>query len=187
MHCYGFPGGASGKEPTWQCRRYKRCGFNPWVGKIPLEKDMATHSSILAWRIPWTEEPGGLQSIVSQGVRHNWSDLACMHAQEFPAKWGSRYKKRSSHHSKCNQRNKQRRSTQPILKAQKELLVETRPGLSEAIIKKSTNNKCSVWPHRQKPTRLPHPWDSAGKNTGVGCHFLLQCMKVKSEREVDQS
>ena len=35
--------------------------------------------------------------------------------------------------------------------------------------------------------RLPHPWDSPGKNTGVGCHFLLQCMKVKSEREVAQS
>ena len=45
----------------------------------------------------------------------------------------------------------------------------------------------SVWPHRQQPTRLPHPWDSPGKNTGVGCHFLLQCMKVKSEREVSQS
>ena len=42
----------------------------------------------------------------------------------------------------------------------------------------------SVRPHRQKPTRLPHPWDSPGKNTGVGCHFLLQCMKVKSESEV---
>ena len=38
-----------------------------------------------------------------------------------------------------------------------------------------------------KPTRLPCPWDSPGKNTGVGCHFLLQCMKVKSEREVAQS
>ena len=37
----------------------------------------------------------------------------------------------------------------------------------------------SVWPHRQQPTRLPHPWDSPGKNTGVDCHFLLQCMKVK--------
>ena len=36
-------------------------------------------------------------------------------------------------------------------------------------------------PHRLQPTRLPHPWDSPGKNTGVGCHFLLQCMKVKSE------
>ena len=39
-------------------------------------------------------------------------------------------------------------------------------------------------PHRWQPTSLPHPWDSPGKNTGVGCHFLLQCMKVKSESEV---
>ena len=45
----------------------------------------------------------------------------------------------------------------------------------------------SVRPHRQQPTRLPRPWDSPGKHTGVGCHFLLQCMKVKSESEVAQS
>ena len=45
----------------------------------------------------------------------------------------------------------------------------------------------SVRPHRRQPTRVPHPWDSPGKNTGVGCHFLLQCMKVKSESEVAQS
>ena len=45
----------------------------------------------------------------------------------------------------------------------------------------------SVRPHRRQPTRLPHPWDPPGKNTGVGCHFLLQCMKVKSESEVAQS
>ena len=45
----------------------------------------------------------------------------------------------------------------------------------------------SVWPHRWQPTRLPRPWDSLGKNTGVVCHFLLQCMKVKSESEVAQS
>ena len=45
----------------------------------------------------------------------------------------------------------------------------------------------SVQPHRWQPTRLPHPWDSPGKNTGVGCHFLLQCMKVKSESEVTES
>ena len=42
-------------------------------------------------------------------------------------------------------------------------------------------------PHRWQPTRLPRLWDSPGKNTGVGCHFLLQCMKVKSESEVAQS
>ena len=45
----------------------------------------------------------------------------------------------------------------------------------------------SVRPHRRRPTRLPRPWDSPGKNTGVGCHFLLQCMKGKSESEVSQS
>ena len=44
----------------------------------------------------------------------------------------------------------------------------------------------SVWPHRRQPIRLPRPWDSPGKNTGVGCHCLLQCMKVKSESEVTQ-
>jgi len=44
-----------------------------------------------------------------------------------------------------------------------------------------------VRPHRRQPTRLPRPRDSPGKNTGVGCHFLLQCMKVKSESEVTQS
>ena len=45
----------------------------------------------------------------------------------------------------------------------------------------------SVRPHRRQPTSLPDPWDSPGKNTGVGCHFLLQCMKVKSQSEVAQS
>ena len=44
----------------------------------------------------------------------------------------------------------------------------------------------TVRPHRRQPTRLPRPWDSPGKNTGVGCHFLLHCMKVKSESEVAQ-
>ena len=45
----------------------------------------------------------------------------------------------------------------------------------------------SVRPYRRQPTRLPRPWDSPGKNTGVGYHFLLQCMKVKRESEVTQS
>ena len=45
----------------------------------------------------------------------------------------------------------------------------------------------SVRPHRRQPIRLPRPWDSPGKNTRVGCHVLLQCMKVKSESEVAQS
>ena len=52
---------------------------------------------------------------------------------------------------------------------------------------KSLQSCLTVRPHRWQPTRLRRPWDSPGKNTGVGCHFLLQCMKVKSESEVVQS
>ena len=52
---------------------------------------------------------------------------------------------------------------------------------------KSLQSCPTLQPHRWWPTRLPCPWDSPGKNTGVGCHFLLQCMKVKSESEVTQS
>ena len=63
-----FPGGTSGKEPTCQGKRHKRRGFDPWVGKIPLEEGMTAHSSNLAWRIPWTEKPGGLESMGSQRV-----------------------------------------------------------------------------------------------------------------------
>ena len=48
-----------------------RCRFDPWVGKIPLEKGMAMHSSIFAWRIPWTEELGGLQSMRLQRAGHH--------------------------------------------------------------------------------------------------------------------
>ena len=52
---------------------------------------------------------------------------------------------------------------------------------------KSLQSCLTLRPHRWQPTRLLCPWDSPGKNTGVGCHFLLQCMKVKSESEVTQS
>ena len=52
---------------------------------------------------------------------------------------------------------------------------------------KSLQSCPTVQPHRRQPTRLPRPWDSPGKNTGVGCHFLLQYIKVKSQSEVSQS
>ena len=53
--------------------------------------------------------------------------------------------------------------------------------LAAAAAKVASVMSDSVRPHRRQPTRLPRPWDSPGTNTGVGCHFLLQCMKVKSE------
>ena len=55
-------------------------GLIPGSGRS-MEESMATHSSVLAWRIPWTEDPGGLQSIGLQRVGHNWSNLACMHTR----------------------------------------------------------------------------------------------------------
>ena len=70
----GFACDASGKELTCQCKRHKKHGFSPW--EDPLEEKMATHSSVLAWRIPWTEEPGRLWSIGSQRVSHDRSNLA---------------------------------------------------------------------------------------------------------------
>ena len=70
----GFAGGTSDKESACQCRRRKSCRFGPWAGKMPWRGAWQLHSSILAWRIPRTEEPDGLQSIGSQRVRHDWSD-----------------------------------------------------------------------------------------------------------------
>ena len=67
MFYTGFPGGSVLKNPPANAGD----GFNPWVGKSPLEKEMATDFNILAWRIPWTEEPGGLQSMGLQRVRHD--------------------------------------------------------------------------------------------------------------------
>ena len=72
----GLPRWVRHEESACQCRRPK---FHPWVGEIPLEKEMVTHSSFLAWEIPWSEEPGGLWSMGSQRVRHDWSNLENTH------------------------------------------------------------------------------------------------------------
>ena len=65
-------GGASVEEPACQCGRHKRHGFDPWVREDPLEEGMATHSSMLAWRIPWTEEEArGLPSTGGQRVGYD--------------------------------------------------------------------------------------------------------------------
>ena len=77
----GFPGGTSDKEPSCQYKKRQQM----WVWSLgqedPLEEYMTTYFSTTAWRIPWTEEPGGLQCIGLQRVRHDWNDLACMHSK----------------------------------------------------------------------------------------------------------
>ena len=75
-HGWFFPNSSAVKSlPAKQETQIRSLGT-----ENPLGKGMATHSSILAWRIPWAEEPGGLPSIGSQRVGHDWSNLACMHA-----------------------------------------------------------------------------------------------------------
>ena len=75
VHIY-FPGGASGKYPTCQCRRHKRCGFDSCVRKILWRRKWKPTPEFLSEKPPWTEEPGGLQSIGLQRIWHNWSQLA---------------------------------------------------------------------------------------------------------------
>ena len=68
-----------------------------------------------------------------------------------------------------------------------ELVLHCREKLLLLLLQVASVVSDSVRPQRWQPTRLPRPWDSPSKNTGVGCHFLLQCMKVKGESEVTQS
>ena len=116
------------------------------------EKEMAAHSSVLAWRIPGMGDPGqntGVGSLsVLQGI--------------FPTQ-----------------------GLNPVLSHCTWILYHLSHQGSPS--RKHIVESCCVQPHRWQPTRLPCPWDSPGKNTGVGCHFLLRCVKVKSESEVSQS
>ena len=80
----GFPGGASGKEPAYQCRRQKRHMFDPWIGRIPWSRKWQLNSLFLPGESPWTEEPGRLQSVGWQRVRH---DLATKQQQQQQQGW----------------------------------------------------------------------------------------------------
>ena len=75
--------------------------------------------------------------------------------------------------------------TVDVVEIAKEIEVEPEDVTAAAAAAAKSLQSCpTLQPQRRQPTRLPRPWDSPGKNTGVGCHFLLQCMKVKSESEV---
>ena len=77
----GFPGGTSGKEPNCQCRRFKRCGFDPWVGKIPWRRACQPTSEFLLEK---PKDKGDWQAAVhSVTVGHNWINLARMHTWGF--------------------------------------------------------------------------------------------------------
>ena len=76
QHMQNFPHGSGGKEPTCQWTRHKRSRFDPWAGKVPWRRAWQPTPVFLPGKSSWTEEPGGLQSIALQRVRHDWSDLA---------------------------------------------------------------------------------------------------------------
>ena len=71
MSLWGFPGGNSGEKTTNQFRRCRSHGFDPWVGKIPWRRVWQSTPIFSSGESPWTEEPGGLQSMMSQRVRHD--------------------------------------------------------------------------------------------------------------------
>ena len=71
MQFWGFPGGTMAKNLPANAES-KRCMFNPWVRKIPWNSKWQLTPIFFAWKIPWTEEPGRLQSMSLQRVRHNW-------------------------------------------------------------------------------------------------------------------
>ena len=180
---------------------------------------MATHSSVLAWRIPGTEEPDGLPSMGSHRVGHNWSNLAAAAAAKSPLKekrpgrLTSVFTVRQSQDSKWKLKPRkfsldlerhpwwfpqvnfkcpiclsfldtsptvQRRgvdwmdylSTLDVWCFDVSCVVD---GLPRATLKCVYMCVCStLWPHGLWPTKLLYPWSFPGKNTGTGCHFLLQ-------------
>ena len=135
-------------------------------GSVPgledsLEKDMATHSNILAWRIPWMKEPGGLQSVGLQRFGHDWA--TSLHSLECNSQWYLTAfvclwpaLNQCVHPWCCRWHYTKLRFW----------------SLSVCWVASAVSD--SLWPHGLRPPRLLHPWDSPGRNPGAGCHFLLQ-------------
>ena len=158
----GFPGSSVAKKETAsQCRRH---GFNSWSGKIPHPaKELSPSAPTIAYAL-WS--PGADTSEFTRCDHWTRSALEATPTGEPTAMRSPRTAPRGQPLRQKTQHSQ----TQNILCCYVTWVVSD-----------------SVRPHRQQPTRIPRPWDSPGKNTGVGCHFLLQCMKVKSESEVAQS
>ena len=144
-----------------------------WVPSLaqedPLEKDMATHSSVFAWRIPGTEEPVLCHSSHISLPATPWSAAR----QVPPSMWILQARILEWVAIPFSRGSSQPRDGTQVSRIASRLLTVTK------------SHSCDL--HGLQPPRLLHPWDSPGKNTGVGCHFLFQCMRVKSESEVTQS
>ena len=135
----------------------------------PLEEGMATHSSIPVWRILWTEEPGGLQSVGLHRVGCDWSDLACTQVYAAAAA-----KSHQSCPTLCDPIDGSPPGFRPWDSPGKNTGVGCHFLLQSMKVKSRSVVSDSSWPHGLQPTRLLRPWDFPGKSTGVGCHCLLR-------------
>ena len=134
----------------------------------PLEKEMAIHFSILAWRIPWTEEPEGLQSLGWQRVEHDWSYLACTHTSIKQVNNNEGLMSSTGNSIQyliitCNEKDPEK----SLLCIWIYIFI-----WSESVSFSVVSN--SLWLHGLSHARLPCSWNSPEKNIGVGCHALLQ-------------
>ena len=85
VHCFGFPGGASDKELACQCKRHQRCGFDPWVGKIPWRRAWKPTPVFLPGESAWTEEPGGLvHGVTKSQTQPKWLSIPTNTLQHTP-------------------------------------------------------------------------------------------------------
>ena len=154
------------KNPYLQCRR---SGLDPWVGKIPWRRKWLPTPEFLPGRSHEqrkTSIPSSTNNSTTQRkCLLRLASIFCLCEVFYIRLWANNCLK-----------SLEPASLSPLIHR-----------AAAAAAAKSLQSCPTLWPHRRQPTRLRRPWDSPGKNTGVGCHLLLQCMKAKSECEVAQS
>ena len=141
----------------------------------PLENGMATHFSILAWRIPWTEEPGGLQSMAKswtwlRDIIYSFTSLNATELFITPSAFHSIHRKMRENYNFTPKKKDSKRWIPPsALHHMPSYEPESFKKKVKVLVTQYCLILCGPW-----PTKLLCPWDSPGKNTGVGSHSLLQ-------------
>ena len=156
-----LPWWLSSKESACQCRRRR---FKPWVRRIPWQKKMATHSSICAWEIPWTKEPGGLEFMVSQIVRH---DLVTKQRT-------SRKSSRQRHHGGCKFFSTFSALSFFSISPQAQTYLSQLSHPHSTLIwsrKDFRNTSLVLWASASQEVYLPSDSDLSSSSNSPGCHL----------------